>query len=127
MSNERAEQIKKILLEGQQSSPPLEQLIDQIVAGSVKLLSAQEICDRLGLSENELTRLVRKNDPTYPQYDNKSSAAKAMQGIERLARTMRGVAMEDGLFSFPPPDIYIVGKARWSADTLKKWLFQGAK
>lgn len=126
ISNERTEQIKKILLEEQRASRPREQLINQIVAGSIKLLSAQEVCERLSLSEAELTRLVRKSDPNYPRYDNKGSVAKAMKEIERMTQTIREITMDEA-FSFPAPDIYIAGKARWSEDTLKKWLLQGAK
>ncbi|WP_273394022.1 hypothetical protein [Actinobacillus porcinus] len=125
MSNERTEQIKKILMSAQQCNTPEEQLANDIAEGKVHLLSAQEICERLRLSAEEFTILVRNSDPTYsPTSKNK------MQALTHLVNenTLKVMKLDPQYqYSFPAPDLYIAGKARWTKDTLKKWLLQGAE
>ena len=65
MSNKRTEQIKKLLISAQQSNSPKEQLLNDVAEGKIRLLSAKDIYQRLNLSEDEFTNLVRNNDPTY--------------------------------------------------------------
>lgn len=127
-TNLRAEQIKKLLISAQSDTSPEDQLVNDIVKGEVKLLSAKDICERLGLSENEFTELVRQNEPSY-QARKKTKVEEVlgqMKGLEKVSQVIKSQHFEYQ-YSFPAPDIYIAGKARWTEDSLKNWLLQGAK
>lgn len=129
MSNERTEQIKKLLISAQQSNSPKEQLLNDVAEGKIQLLSAKEICQRLNLSEDEFTNLVRNSDPTYSPAP-KSKMADVIDFLKHQAfEAKKNIIKLENLhqYSFPAPDLYIAGKARWTEDTLKKWLLQGAK
>lgn len=125
MDSYKTEQIKKILISEQQSDPVENQLVDAIIAGKVELLSDVDICKKLNLSVPEFTRLVRQSDPSYradlPHFPEHAIRAFSVSQSTKLTLPYKQT------FSFPKPDIYIAGKARWTTDTLKNWLLQGAK
>ncbi|MEE3682372.1 hypothetical protein [Actinobacillus pleuropneumoniae] len=129
MSNERTEQIKKLLISAQQSNSPKEQLLNDVAEGKIQLLSAKEICQRLNLSEDEFTNLVRNSDPTYsPAPKSKMADVTDFLKHQAFEATKNIIKLENlHQYSFPAPDLYIAGKARWTEDTLKQWLLQGAK
>lgn len=128
MNNIKTEQIKKILISEQQGNSPSNQLIDDIISGKVELLSEKDICKKLNLNEKEFIELVKQSDPKY-------DANGRVFSIETINAffPQKTVQMDKFLlnykksYSFPKPDIYIVGKARWTTDTLRNWLLQGAK
>lgn len=129
MSSERTEQIKKILISAQQASSPKDQLLNDIAEGKINLLSAKEICKRLNLSESEFTALVKNSDPTYSPMP-KNQVNEVMQAITENVRNLaENLTKLDSQhqYSFPAPDLYVAGRARWAEDTLKQWLLQGAK
>ncbi|EIJ72898.1 hypothetical protein [Haemophilus parahaemolyticus] len=129
MSNKRTEQIKKLLISAQQSNSPKEQLLNDVAEGKIRLLSAKDIYQRLNLSEDEFTNLVRNNDPTYSP--TQQSRIDDLTDIlnRQVFEARKNIIKLDNRhqYSFPAPDLYIVGKARWTEDTLKQWLLQGAK
>lgn len=129
MSNERTEQIKKLLISAQQSNSPKEQLLNDVAEGKIQLLSAKDIYQRLNLSEDEFTNLVRNSDPTYsPTQKSKIDDLTDILNRQVFEATKNIIKSENRhQYSFPAPDLYIAGKARWTEDTLKQWLLQGAK
>lgn len=127
MNNEKKEHIKKILMSEQQFNKISDQLINDILDGKAKLLSAKEICERLNISENYFTNLVKVNDPTYKLQESNASLGETLLN-DVLKGFLREETSEENLqYGFPKPDIYIAGKARWATQTLKSWLLEGAK
>ena len=126
-TNERTEQIKKLLISEQEGIAPKEQIINDLIEGKIKLLSAKDIYTRLNISSGEFEQLVKNSDPTYSLHEkNKMDAlTKSLIG-KGLIKTISQTEIQYK-YSFPKPDLYIAGKARWSSDTLKRWLLQGAK
>lgn len=125
-TNERTEQIKKLLISEQEGIAPNEQIINDLIEGKIKLLSAKDIYTRLNISSGEFEQLVKNSDPTYSLHEkNKMDALTSLIG-KGLIKTISQTEIQYK-YSFPKPDLYIAGKARWSSDTLKRWLLQGAK
>lgn len=128
-TNERIEQIKKMLISEQEGIATNEQIINDLVAGKIKLLSAKDIYTRLNISSDEFTQLVKRSDPNFRLNENnivdtfmeKLNLPKAIDVYNVSSSNTKDS------YSFPKPDLYIAGKARWSPDTLKKWLLQGSK
>ena len=126
-TNERTEQIKKLLISEQEGISPNEQIINDLIEGKIKLLSAKDIYTRLNISSGEFEQLVKNSDPTYSLHEKNK--------IDALTDSLIGKGLVKAIsrteiqykYSFPKPDLYIAGKARWSPDTLKRWLLQGAK
>jgi len=57
-TNERTEQIKKLLISEQEGIAPNEQIINDLIEGKIKLLSAKDIYTRLNISSGEFEQLV---------------------------------------------------------------------
>lgn len=126
-TNERTEQIKKLLISEQEGIAPNEQIINDLIEGKIKLLSAKDIYTRLNISSGEFEQLVKNNDPTYSLHEkNKIDAITDSLIGKGLVKAISRTEIQYK-YSFPKPDLYIAGKARWSPDTLKRWLLQGAK
>lgn len=126
-TNERTEQIKKLLISEQEGISPNEQIINDLIEGKIKLLSAKDIYTRLNISSGEFEQLVKNNDPTYSLHEkNKIDAITDSLIGKGLVKAISRTEIQYK-YSFPKPDLYIAGKARWSPDTLKRWLLQGAK
>nr|DAT90883.1 MAG TPA: hypothetical protein [Bacteriophage sp.] len=126
--NERTEQIKKLLISEQEGIAPNEQIINDLIEGKIKLLSAKDIYTLLNISSSEFEQLVKNSDPTYSLHEkNKMDAlTKGLIIRKDLIKAISRTEIQYK-YSFPKPDLYIAGKARWSSDTLKRWLLQGAK
>jgi len=126
-TNERTEQIKKLLISEQEGIAPNEQIINDLIEGKIKLLSAKDIYTRLNISSGEFEQLVKNSDPTYSLHEkNKMDAITDSLIGKGLVKAISRTEIQYK-YSFPKPDLYIAGKARWSPDTLKRWLLQGAK
>ncbi len=126
-TNERTEQIKKLLISEQEGIAPNEQIINDLIEGKIKLLSAKDIYTRLNISSGEFEQLVKNSDPTYTLHEkNKIDVLTSSLIGNGLIKTISRTEIQYK-YSFPKPDLYIAGKARWSPDTLKRWLLQGAK
>lgn len=126
-TNERTEQIKKLLISEQEGISPNEQIINDLIEGKIKLLSAKDIYTRLNISSGEFEQLVKNSDPTYSLHEkNKIDAITDSLIGKGLVKAISRTEIQYK-YSFPKPDLYIAGKARWSPDTLKRWLLQGAK
>ena len=126
-TNERTEQIKKLLISEQEGIAPNEQIINDLIEGKIKLLSAKDIYTRLNISSGEFEQLVKNNDTAYSLHEkNKIDAITDSLIGKGLVKAISRTEIQYK-YSFPKPDLYIAGKARWSPDTLKRWLLQGAK
>ncbi|BBF07655.1 hypothetical protein [Haemophilus influenzae] len=126
-TNERTEQIKKLLISEQEGIAPNEQIINDLIEGKIKLLSAKDIYTRLNISSGEFEQLVKHSDPTYSLHEKNKMDAFTKSLIRKdLIKAISRTEIQYK-YSFPKPDLYIAGKARWSPDTLKRWLLQGAK
>ena len=98
-----------------------------MIEGKIKLLSAKDIYTRLNISSGEFEQLVKNSDPTYSLHErNKIDAITDSLIGKGLVKAISRTEIQYK-YSFPKPDLYIAGKARWSPDTLKRWLLQGAK
>jgi len=116
------------------------ELYSKIVAGEVQLLTAEDICTRLGVSRTTFDRWVR------------NSSTKVEGGLAALARHgiappspsgfQRAVAMDmaipagqpagglgdafinmaEGKIEFPQPDVRIGRSPRWTFETVVAWL-----
>lgn len=125
--NERTEQIKKLLISEQEGIAPNEQIINDLIEGKIKLLSAKDIYTRLNISSSEFEQLVKNSDPTYSLHEKNKMDVLTKNFIGKdLIKVISRTEIQYK-YSFPKPDLYIAGKARWSPDTLKRWLLQGAK
>ena len=76
-----------------------------------------------------VTQPVRNSDPTYsPTPKNKITELTRLVNIDTLEAAKNILKLDSQYqYSFPAPDLYIAGKARWTEDTLKLWLLQGAE
>lgn len=120
------------------------ELYSKIVAGEVRLLTAEEICTRLGVSRttfdrwvrNSLTRtdsglsaLSRQGGLTSPSIDGVhrpigTSLSGASTGIGALGAALSDGAlnMAEGKIEFPQPDVRIGKSPRWTFETVVAWL-----
>lgn len=124
--NTKFEEVKQSIVEAQLASTPKDKMVNNIMKGSSELLSANEIIQQLGIEPYEFEQLV--NLPNhYIQMNNSLGAT--------LARSTRLVGGKIELINrdlekksqFPKPDLYILGKARWTKETFKKWLEEQCK
>lgn len=126
MSSNTTEQIKKMLISEQQPNAPEAQLIEAIIDGRVKLLSDKDIYQKLNISETEFSEWVKQTTPNY-QAEHRTAQAVAVGVLFRDYSTKMSPFSQKKQHSFPKPDIYIAGKARWTTDTLRNWLRQNTK
>lgn len=86
-------------------------LVNDIAAGTANLLSAEDICTRLSVSRSTFDRWVRNGSSPLSQLSR-------VRGKSLFAHD----SDEDGSISFPPPDIRIGNSPRWALETFKGWL-----
>lgn len=114
------EDVKQSIVEAQLASSPKDKMINSIMKGTADLLSANDIINRLGITPNEFEKMV--NLPRH--YVN----AKGLGGAVHAANVLFDPHIElinhdlEEKTMFPKPDLYILGKARWTKETFKKWL-----
>lgn len=95
----------------------MKSLVDRIADGSTRLLSADDICEKLSISRSTFDRWVKNSanpldalrEPVKPR--SLFTANKANLFPDNESST-----------SFPQPDIRIGGSPRWDIETFKKWL-----
>ncbi|BAS48373.1 hypothetical protein AANUM_1142 [Aggregatibacter actinomycetemcomitans NUM4039] len=114
------EDVKQSIVEAQLASSPRDKVINGIMRGTADLLSANDIIKRLGITPNEFEKLV--NLPHH--YVN----SHGLGGVVHAANVLFDPHIElinqelEEKTTFPKPDLYILGKARWTKETFKKWL-----
>ena len=113
--------VKQAIVEAQLAATPKDKLVNDIMKGSADLLSANDIITRLGISVDEFMKLI--NLPNHSLRTNGGLAA-AVYASKRMFDTHIELINEEleKKTSFPKPDLYILGKARWKKETFKKWL-----
>lgn len=113
--------VKQSIIEAQLAATPRDKLVNDIVKGSADLLSANDIITRLGITANEFTELVNLPNHSLRTYQGLSALgsnrAKTFESYVELINEELGRNI-----SFPKPDLYILGKARWKKETFKKWV-----
>ena len=110
------EDIKQLIVEAQLASTPQEKMISEMTNGMSNLLSADDIIECLCITTDEFKELVNlpNHELRYPTnaillayYNSKLVNAR----IELVNRDLEGES------TFPKPDLYILGKARWKKET----------
>lgn len=118
--------VKQAIVEAQLAATPRDKLVNDIMKGSADLLSANDIITRLGISADEFKELV--NLPNHYLRTNGGVGA-TVYNTKRMFDThieLINQELEKNI-SFPKPDLYILGKARWKKETFKKWLEEQCK
>lgn len=113
--------VKQAIVEAQLAATPRDKLVNDIMKGSADLLSANDIITRLGISADEFMKLV--NLPNHSLQTDGGLGA-AVYASRRMFDAHIELINEElaKKASFPKPDLYILGKARWKKETFKKWL-----
>lgn len=119
--NTEFENVKPAIIEAQLASTPKNQLVNDIMKGSADLLSANDIIHRLGINADEFLKLV--NLPNHYLRTNGGLGGSIYQAKKMLDVHIELVNQElEKSISFPKPDLYILGNARWKKETFKQWL-----
>lgn len=112
--------VKSAIVEAQLASTPKDKVVSDIMKGSADLLSANDIIQRLGITANEFEILVGL--PNHYVRTNRGLGA-VIHSAKMFDPYIELVNSElEKNITFPKPDIYILGKARWKKETFKKWL-----
>ncbi|MBI0331733.1 helix-turn-helix transcriptional regulator [Burkholderia plantarii] len=91
-------------------------VVNRIATGQATLLTADQICERIGVSRSTFDRWVRNGE------------GRASASVSSLAAMLdAGVNFAEGTLRFPPPDIRIGNSPRWELETFKKWLLLNVK
>lgn len=120
------------------------ELYSKIVAGEVRLLTAEDICARLGVSRTTFDRWVRNSLPraegglgaiarqglplTTPagllQHVVGMGLSDASGGVAPLGGALSDgtLNMTEGKIEFPQPDVRIGRSPRWTFETVVAWL-----
>lgn len=119
--NTEFENVKPAIVEAQLASTPKNQLVKDIMKGSADLLSANDIIHRLGINADEFLNLV--NLPNHYLRTNGGLGAAVYQTRRMFDAHIELVNKDlEKNISFPKPDLYILGKARWKKETFQQWL-----
>ena len=116
------EDVKQSIVEAQLASTPKDKVVNDIMKGAADLLSANDIIKRLGITADEFQELV--NLPNHYLRNTGGTFGEALYRSSRLFDSHIELINRDleGKSTFPKPDFYILGKARWKKETFKKWL-----
>lgn len=113
------EDVKQSIVEAQLAS---DKMISEITSGMSSVISAHDIIKRLGVTPDEFQELV--NLPNHYLRNTGGTFGEALYRSSRLFDSHIELINRDleGKSTFPKPDFYILGKARWKKETFKKWL-----
>ena len=116
------EDVKQSIVEAQLASTPKDKVVNDIMKGAADLLSANDIIKRLGITADEFQELV--NLPNHYLRNTGGTFGETLYRSSRLFDSHIELINKDleGKSTFPKPDFYILGKARWKKETFKKWL-----
>ena len=116
------ENVKQSIVEAQLASAPKYKVVNGIMKGAADLLSANDIIERLGITADEFQELV--DLPNHYLRNTGGTFGEALYRSSRLFDSHIELINKDleGKSTFPKPDFYILGKARWKKETFKKWL-----
>ncbi|MDC2824574.1 hypothetical protein PHA51_00785 [Rodentibacter pneumotropicus] len=119
--------VKNAIVEAQLASIPSDQMISEITLGMSNVISAHDIIKRLGITIDEFKELV--NLPNHYVRTTGSPLAATLYNSSRLFETNIELVNKEleGKTTFPKPDFYILGKARWKKETFEKWLQEQCK
>ena len=97
-------------------------MISEITSGMSNVISAHDIIKRLGITPDEFQELV--NLPNHYLRNTGGTFGETLYKSSRLFDSHIELINRDleGKSTFPKPDFYILGKARWKKETFKKWL-----
>lgn len=113
--------VKQAIVEAQLASTPKDKMINNIMKGSAELLSANDIILRLGITANEFEKLVKLPNHYLRINGGLGAALAATHSLFDPHIELINQDLEKSS-TFPKPDLYILGKARWTKETFKKWL-----
>ncbi|HDR1805563.1 TPA: hypothetical protein QB606_000827 [Pasteurella multocida] len=121
------EDVREAIVKAQLASTPRDKVINDVIKGSAELLSANDIIIRLSITVGEFRKLVGLPNH-YIKIKPGASIPNIIGGSSYCSKELYSSDIElinkelEKKTSFPKPDLYILGKARWKKETFKKWL-----
>ena len=112
--------VKQSIVAAQLASTPKDKVVSDIMKGRADLLSANDIIQRLSITANEFERLVGLPNHYVRTNGGLGAVMRTTQMIDPHIELINSELEKN--ITFPKPDIYILGKARWKKETFKKWL-----
>jgi predicted DNA-binding transcriptional regulator AlpA len=101
-------------------------IVERIANGSAQLLGIDDICQRLSISRTTFDRWVRNGGGKNP--GNKITVGSLVaDSIMGQGYADRLENMNEGMITFPPPDIRIGNSPKWEVQTFKRWLKENAQ
>ena len=85
------------------------------------LMSAEEICNKLGVSRSSLDRWRRLTGTPSP-FGTAGGGFQTQVNIEM--RSPEDLENDVGLTPFPEPTVHVGGSPRWDADDVSQWVMQ---
>lgn len=112
--------VKQSIVAAQLASTPKDKVVSDIMKGRADLLSANDIIQRLSITANEFERLVGLPNHYVRTNGGLGAVMRSTQMFDPHIELINSELEKN--ITFPKPDIYILGKARWKKETFKKWL-----
>ncbi|KGQ29758.1 hypothetical protein [Gallibacterium anatis] len=116
------DQVKSNIVKAQLTSSPKDRMINSIMNGSAELLSANDIILRLGITVKEFEKLIKLPNHYLKTNGELGAAFAATHSLLDSNIELINKDLSEKGSVFPKPDLYILGKARWTKETFKKWL-----
>ncbi len=119
--------VKQAIVAAQLAMNPKDKMINSIMKGSAELLSANDIIQKLGITVDEFSELLKL--PNH-YLRTKGGFGAVIHGSNALFDgnvELINKELEQKKGFFPKPDLYILGKARWTKETFRKWLEEQCK
>ena len=119
--------VKRAIVAAQLATSPKDKMINSIMKGSAELLSANDIIQKLGITVDEFKELLKLPNHYLRTEGGLGAVIHGSQALfdRNVERINKELEQKKGFF--PKPDLYILGKARWTKETFKKWLEEQCK
>lgn len=115
---------KNLILQAQKGFD-VEEIVNGIMTGSLKVMTAQDISGKLRIPEDTLHKWVENGDKNYriPEYSSAFGLVNALRKYEQASKLNE----IDNKTIFPKPDFYLGRHPRWLESTLRNWLLSQIK
>ena len=116
------EDVKQAIIEAQLASIPRNEIINEITSGMANFLSADDIIKCLDITPDEFQNLV--NLPNHYLKTTGSPLVATLYHKNRFFDSSLELVNEslESKATFPKPDFYLLGKARWKKETFNQWI-----
>lgn len=119
--------VKRAIVAAQLATSPKDKMINSIMKGSAELLSANDIIQKLGITVDEFKELLKLPNHYLRTEGGLGAVIHGSQALFDRNVELINKELEQKKGFFPKPDLYILGKARWTKETFKKWLEEQCK